>query len=325
MPSWVSVSLEREPSYFSGPKWFGQDWAVLARSDAKPLGMCGGALRQVFVNGTPREMGYLGSLRISDPYRHRLAILRDGFEAVGKLCDAGELGIWFTVVASENRPARRVLEANLAGMPTYRALNQLTTCVLSTQRARPRGLWQRAHAGQVDSLCRFYNERATQHNLAQQLSQDVAHAILDFLYVAVEGDRIVGTIALLDQRAYRQIVVRGYRQPLRMARPLWNMVARISRRPRLPAVGQQLQHITAAFMALDQLEEQHVADYLADVLQYCASELLILGLHEHHRWLPAVVQRFRPQTYLSTIYTVSLTGESSPFDTRPAQPELALL
>ena len=57
------------------------------------------------------------------------------------------------------------------------------------------------------------------------------------MLVAREGGRVVGTLGLWDQRPFRQWVVAGYARPLALARPLYNAVAALAGRPRLPPAG----------------------------------------------------------------------------------------
>src|SRR5438309_323772 len=65
MPGRISLSLEREPDYFTDthlPEETKQ--AIIAREKGRLVCVGHCAVRQRFVNGQPRRVGYLGGLRL---------------------------------------------------------------------------------------------------------------------------------------------------------------------------------------------------------------------------------------------------------------------
>jgi hypothetical protein len=142
MPSWVTMTTERDPSWFAGCNRFGKDWAVLARDGGEIIGMYSCATHRIHLNGRAVDAGYLGALRVRPEYRRRMRILREGYASIPRNCRAGAPPFWYTAIAGDNGPARRILEANLPGMPRYRHCNDMSTLAFPRARGVRRNLWQ---------------------------------------------------------------------------------------------------------------------------------------------------------------------------------------
>ena len=323
MPSWVSISLEREPSFFAGIDRFGTDHAAIARHDGATVGMYWCAEHRIHRNGEPATVGYLAGLRVHPAYRHRLRVLREGYDSIGKLA-ATPPPFWYTTIAAGNLPARRLLEANLHGMPRYTPIGELVTLALPRDRGRRLGRWRAAQAAELDDLCATHNTHARRYQLAPTLGREQALATGARFFVAPDGGDFGGTMALWNQQAYKQAVARAYRRPLALALPLYNAWARLSRRVPLPRLGRPLDQSYMAFFANASTEAGEVVPLVRDALAHCATEVMTLGLGATHPALPALCRAFKPLTYRSIVYAVSF-AEAPEFDARPVQPEVAIL
>lgn len=324
MPAWVSMAMTREPDFFAGAQRFGRDWAVLARDGGQPVGMYSCAEQPVHVDGQPGETGYLGALRVAPAYRHRLRVLRDGYASIRRLSPRPGADLWYTAVASQNAPARRLLEAGLRGMPHYQPLNELVTLALPSRRGRRHGLWRRVAEDRLAALCRFYNEQASAWQFSPVLSPEIAcHCGADFHVVERDG-AIVASMALWNQQAYKQVVACAYRWPLGPLLPAYNLYARCAGRLPLPPVGRPLDQSALAFFAVAPALADRLPELIEDALARCPTAALSFALHVEHPWLATLLSQFRPATYRSWIYAVSFAAPAR-LDGRPAQPEAAVL
>lgn len=324
MPSWVAMSIAREPDYFAGANRFGRDWAVIARREGEPVGMYACSEQAVFLNGAPAEIGYLGALRITPGYRNRLSILRGGYASLREFAPPGNPGFWYTAIAEENRAARRILEANLRGMPNYRPLNRLVTLALPRARAKRHDLWQPVQPEGMAGWCEFHNRHARQYQFAPLLTPAGA-ATSGASYFAVErhGEPLA-CMALWNQQSYKQIVASAYRNPLGALLPAYNAYARLTRRVSLPRVGEALDLAYLAFLAVSPPLEPQLTALLEDALSLNTTTVLSLGLHDSHPQLARLTRTFRPAIYRTWIYTVDF-GTPLNLDGRAAQPEVAVL
>lgn len=325
VPSWVSMSIEREPSYFAGCNRFGRDWAVIAcDEDGNPVGMYACAEQSVYCNGSPNEIGYIGALRVNHGYRNRIRILRDGFSSIPRFSQLKPPRFWYTAIASDNERARRVLTANLPGMPKYHYINDLMTIAIASSRQKRHGLWRPIRVEEMDSVISYYNGHAQQYQFAPALDPKSLLQTGARFFVFEQNGKISGTMALWNQQPYKQIVAKAYRSPLQQLLPLYNTYALLSRRVPLPSLNRPLDQTYQAFLAITPNSESDLVRVMEDALSLCPTSVMTLGLHASNPWLRVLTRYFKPLTYRTGIYTVSY-DDNVLLDGRPAQPEVAVL
>src|SRR5262249_1905885 len=275
--------------------------------------------------GRAQELGYLGGLRVQPRFRHRIRHLREGYASIRPMATAnGTLPWWFTVVASENDAARRLLEAGVRGLPRYRACGDYVMFGLPTARGRATGLWRNAIASDLQGLIEFHNARARALQFSPVLTEGaVKHIGLDRFVVHERDGAIAGVAALWNQQPFKQVVARRYRSPIGALVPAYNAYARIFRRIPLPLEGHALEMTFIAFLALDGDALSHGDVLVRDLLARCTTPAATLGLHAANP-LAKILAPLRPMRYPSRVYTVSFDDVAA-LDQRPAQPEAALL
>ena len=115
----MRLSFRREPDALQSYSSLAQGY-ILARNrrSGEYVGICERVVREAFINGEIRALPYLAGLRVVRGFRHRLLVLRGGFEAVRRLLAEPEDLPWaLTSIMSDNPITRRVL-APVSGMPT---------------------------------------------------------------------------------------------------------------------------------------------------------------------------------------------------------------
>lgn len=328
MQTWVEMTLEREPSYFTGRDLCGRDWAVLATDGDEVVGMYSAAVLPAWVNGTPERVGYLGGLRVRPEHRRRIRHLREGFRSITRLAlERPSLPWWFTVVAAENTTARRLLEAHVVGMPVYRPLGGCTSFALPRARARRTGIWRRLQADELPALLGWCARAGTRYHLAPVLDRAIVQRIgVNNFFVAAARGRYLAAAALWDQRPFKQVVARRYRGGLGWAIPAYNLYAKVARRVPLPRTGAELEQAFLAFLTIDP-DRRHdtplMRELLADLLAHSPAPVVALGLHDSDPLYDAVAA-LRPMQYPAIVYAVEIDGPAE-LDSRPVLPEIALL
>lgn len=328
MPTWVEMTLEREPSYFAQRDLCGRDWAVLATERDAVVGMYSAAVFPAWVNGKPERVGYLGGLRVRPEHRRRIRHLRAGYRSIANLApERPSLPWWFTVVAADNAAARRLLEAGVPGLPRYRALGDYVTYALPRSRAQASGQWRRVRPDEWAAVLDWRARVATGFHLAPLIDANiVAQVGAQSFYVATAGDAYVAMAALWDQRSFKQVVARRYHGGLRWAVPVYNAYARLARRIPLPREGAALDQVFIAFLAIDPAcrhDTARMRTLLADLLTHSPAPVASLGLPSADP-LQTAVESFKPMTYAARVYAVELDGTAE-LDARPVLPEAALL
>lgn len=325
MRTWVEMAVEREPSFFAGKHWLGEEWAVLAEEGGAAIGMYTAAIRAVYVNGKPERVGYLGGLRVNQAYRHRLRHLRRGYASIRALAPAaGTMPWWYTVVATENSTARRLLEAGVQGLPKYFRLGNYETLGVPTVRRKHRGLWRMAGQTDISAIIAFHNSQASNFDLTPVLDQSVVQRVgVNRFHLLERAGRIEAVAALWDQRAFKQIVARSYRPPVASVVPAYNLYAKLCKRIPLPRVGDALEQTFVAFLALSEEALRAGEAAIQDLLSYCTTPVATFGAHEGSPLLE-ILDSFKPMRYPASVYGVVFEG-SPPDVMRPVQPEVALL
>ncbi|MDX8412383.1 MAG: hypothetical protein R8K46_11025 [Mariprofundaceae bacterium] len=323
MPSWVDISLQREPSFFAGVNNITHDFAVIARDGRQVVGMYTCSLQPVYMNGEFCTLGYLGSLRVTPSYRHKIKILRGGYASIARLIPKADYPFWFTSIANDNTTARRLLEAGPSGLPNYDLIGEMHTLALPATQGRRLGQWRNATQADIPALIDFHNREAAQFQFAPLLNEAWIHHIGLEHFLIYGGASIQACVGIWDQSGFKQVVATAYRPLLQVLRPVYNSYATLTNRIRLPPAGSPLKHCFLAFAAFSEQTIEQAVDMFRDVLSRCDAETAVIGLHHEHPLLNALAS-LKPLVYRTQIYAVSYADKPS-LDGRPVQPEVALL
>jgi hypothetical protein len=260
MPSSMSISFRREPSYFAASKLDGPHSLTIVcreRSSNRIVGIGSLSVRERFYQEQIQQIGYLSSLRLDVGHRN-MGLVARGFRFFRQLQqDPDPLPIsrfYFTTIADGNKRAVDTLVGGRAGLPLYHRIATWNTYALSMVRLRIRETQgadiRPIHESEIPSVVRFLNTHGSKRNFfppihpSQLFASDGLFPGLDrsMFFVARVGDAIVGTFGLWDQSSMKQIVVEGYSSMLRIARPLYNRIATWRGDPLLPNPGETMPH-----------------------------------------------------------------------------------
>jgi hypothetical protein len=345
MGGWIALSLEREPRYFAAAALEGdvhQTLIVREADSGAAVGLFSRSVRDAFLDGSPTRLGYLGQLRIVPRYRHKIRHLRQGFAALRALVhDAAETPFYLTSIVEDNHAARRILGARLSAMPIYEPRSPFLTLALVPSARHGRY----SHSSFVDQACAADMPAIAaclQRNYARfqfapvwsaaRLSDPLCCPNLqaeDF-WIVRDQRRVIACLALWDQRAFKQSVVRGYAPALARLRPFANALAPLLGLPRLPPVGDALDHVFLSHMAIDEDHADLSRPLLGRALEQAARlgfALATFGLSPESPWLQDIAGVFRWRAYRSHLYTVSWPDGAwdGKIDERPAHVEVATL
>jgi hypothetical protein len=341
----VRVSLEREPDAFAAAAVEGRPHhTVVAREAAngRLVGMGHRAVMDVYVNGVPARVGYLSQLRVDGAYRGRRRLLARGYDLLAAQRRPDEQPFDLTSIMADNAPALRLLGAGLPGLPTYRPLERFVTLVITTWPAPRWNGGTPAEAGrleQVEEIATCLDRNAARYQLARRWTAADLDSTercpglrpADFRLAFGSGGRVIGTAALWDQSAFKQVVVRGYSPGVARARFWINRGAWLVGAPRLPAPGRALPHAYLSHVAVDGDDAPVFERLLAAILAEASRRryaYVVAGFADRHPFLPVVRRRCRVREYASVLHVVY--GEdgvrpASSLDGRVPHVEVALL
>ncbi len=333
----IRLAFQREPDALGATFGAVAHDFVLARqvSTGEFVGVCERVVRECFVNGEVRRLPYLAGLRVVPGFRQRLHVVRGGFEALRRLTGSeADLGWSLTSIMSDNVIARRLLGANLRGMPRYEAVGEFSSFVLT---AHGDAGCERASAADLPAISDLLMRIGAYHQFAPAWSPGHLHAAMhesglraeDFFIIRRAG-AIAACAALWDVSAHRQLVVSGYSPWLGRIRPLVNLVGRLLALPRLPAAGGALRCAYLSHLAADDAAVDDVMTLVAAARAEARRrgiELVILGHAAGHGIAAMLRRQPRQREFRSQLYTVRWPDDEMPqLDPRlRVAPELALL
>ncbi|HSC26207.1 MAG TPA: hypothetical protein VLD67_02975 [Vicinamibacterales bacterium] len=343
-PGDVRVSLEREPDALAAGSIEGDVHHTLVARDrltGRVAAIAGRSVRDAFVNGSVVRLGYFGQLRIDRAFRDR-RLLDAGFACCRRLHEGAGARLYLASVVADNQPARRLLRRRHDGWPCFLEVAGFVTVALTVGRAMghvPPGI--RIVNGSVVGLealanCLRRNNRRYQFapcwsaaDLRSPLrSRGLAAG--DFV-AALRGDGVVGCLACWDQRAFKQVVVRGYSPRLARLRPLVNAASPWTGMPRLPENGTRLDSAYLSHVAVDE-DDPDVLQALMTAGCLLAADrgiaTALAGFPDGSPLLRRARRSFPHRSYDSVLYVAFWEdgeGDARALDGRPANPELAIL
>lgn len=345
MPGSVRLALERNPSFFLGAGIEGDDHQTVIAREADSglaIGMCSRAGRLAFVNGEARRLGYLSQLRVEEAWRARRGPVQGGFALCKLLHDRDDVPLYVTTIAEENHVARKLLEAGVPGLPTYRLREALETFVIPLGRRRrlaPGNLELRqGRPSDWPEIAAFLMRQYARYQFAPQWSvETLTHAercrdlTAEDFTLAFRKGMLVGCVSLWNQMGFKQTVIHGYGPTLGRLRPVANAIAPALGWPRLPREGEALSHAYLAHLAIADDCPRIGRTLLVTASNRAVergSACLTLGLASRHPLVGMVCRTFLPIRYRCMLYVVHWEdgkAVADSLDDRLAHLEVAVL
>lgn len=313
----IALLYTRRPDAYASVKSEGENVDIIICRDhayGAIVGFGSCAVRMVFVNGKPTEIGYLFGLRVRRAYQKQYPLLHRGYEFLRESQRDRRLALYINTILTENQNAHRLLAKPRRCMPTYTPYGGYEIFTFTTKAARkdmPAGLQFRpATTADTSALSAFLTQEGQRFQFFPVLNaQDVTEHrfpgldIQQFYLLLDAHAQIVAAGALWDQTSYKQYVAQGYRG-------LLNILYLVSRWfpllgfPALPVPGQILRFLTLSFWVVKDDHPDYFRAFLDEILAAAATHpLLLVGVHERHPLHRQLRQR-RHISYTSRLYLV---------------------
>ena len=292
----IKVTFRREPNYFDGCKLQGKDFEIMKCTDLKTdeiVGLGSRFFLPVFINGKPKNIGYLADLRAEAHVRHGTLLAR-AYKHLMERHRQRAVPFYYSLILSNNASALKQLTSARAGLPTYKYVGKLLTPAIHLDFPKPEI--------KISNL-RF--EQAQQSNLAkvidfiqkqyQNKQLSPIYSVKDFnsgrlqglsphdIYVAYQGDKIIATMATWDQSFVRQTHIEGFSRGMKCLRPFYNALSIISPLRKIPAIGDRVPYVYLSMIAVDENDPVIFRALLRHVYRQCRQaqwHYAIAGLHE---------------------------------------------
>lgn len=328
MSGMIQVAMTREPDarIAAGVEGMRHARFLVRDTQGRLVGMGTRSTRPVFVGGAPVLQGYLGQLR-SVPGACGFKRLRSGFATLERARKPDELDYDLTAIVADNEPARRLLERGLPGLPTYHALADMESLVMTTRRPPP---WRRraelrfrrAARGdmpQVLDLLRSHNSQygfASDWTLEDLTARGRCRGLRpEHFRLLWDGGELVACGAVWDQRAFKQARVQGYAPWLRASRHLVNAGLTLAGQPALPKPGSELAMGYVSHLATrDPSMVVPLIESLRSQARNRGLAQLTVAFDRRDPRCGAVTRALGPRPYISRLYAVAWPESQPPLE-----------
>ena len=322
MPGGVSLSLEREPNFYWGSAVEGDTHDIVAGREVDTgqlVGLGARSLRNMWFNGKVQRFGYLSQLRLNMSYRGKKHLISCAFQKLGELYHKEDIPYYITTIIADNKRARKLLEEERPGFPSYIPVGLYCVQVLPVWKKVKNKVvsgYEISKAdksdleGIVECLNRNYeNFQFAPHwtvddLLSGERTRDLS--ISDF-WVAKKDNKVCGCMALWDQTGFKQTVVHSYSGMWQYSRWLINMLAPFIGVPKLPKPGNQFHHAYISHIAVDNNNNELFMGLLTQLINEANKRnyaYVTFGLESRDSFLAAIKEKFKTMEYKSIIYLV---------------------
>ncbi len=326
----IGLSLEREPSYFNysgvdGP--FHQVVIAKERGEDKLVGMASRSIRPYYYNGSIQQIGYLSQLRFTLLHR-RFFPLQQGFCYLKELHRDKRTPFYLTSIMEDNLPANRVLKSGTSGLPCYKEYCPFTTHTIPTLRKKSSKYLpgdiriETGSPARTSEVIDFLHDNNKMLQFAPVWDVDTLFnpaltpglSIQDFM-LAIENEKIVGCMALWDQRQFKQAVIRSYSKNLTRWRFIINFAAALRGVTKLPPVNSILPHCYLSHISISDLRSEVFSILLDSALQKARLgkiPLLTVGFATQHPFNTLLEGTHTTFKSLSRIFLVFWNDQDQP-------------
>ena len=340
LPGRIAISYEREPDFSIGCDATGENATVLVAHETgtgRTIGVACRSEREVYVNGEPVRLGYLGQLRIDRRYRGRWLVSR-GFSRLRDLHDRHPLPAYLAAVTANNREAEGIMVARPRRFfPRFHPVADYCTLAIRVRRRPPPARSPAEPAADLPGVARFLQAEGPRRQFFSVWDERKLAALtgrlglrIEDIHVVRRDGRIAGVMGLWDQSSYKQHVVRAYSGWMRLASAVSQVATPLLGHAPLPRAGEQIRNGYAAFVCVADDDAAAFDDLLGAVLQRAAArglDYLLLGMDARDPLLPGAAAH--PHLlYRSTVYLAEWPDGGqlhARLDSRPTYVDIATL
>jgi hypothetical protein len=307
------------------------------REQGRIVGVGSRSVRCVYIDGAPTPVGYLSMLRGVPQARGNIGLAR-GYRYLKELHGDGAVPYYFTTILDDNAEAVQVLTSGRAGLPIYQPLARLVTYLIPLARRRQgqltSGTVSRGERNLLAQAVAHLNEWNRRYQFAPvyTLQDMIGETDLlpgfswENLYVFRDGEKVVGTLGVWDQAAFKQTVVTAYSRQMQAMRPIYNLFAAARGLSRLPEAGASITILYAAFASGDTPVFAELLDHARTDWYNAGYDYLAVGFAAESE-CASLAARHATQRIDSTLYVVSWPDQAValPEAGKPVLVEIATL
>jgi len=284
----------------------------------RAIGMGACVVRDAWVNGEQKRVGYLTGLKALPEVRRSVPLIPRVYAFLAE--HLRDVDLLVTTILTGNTLARRMLERRRPGMPEYRTVGAYTTHCFRVP--RPLGPGPRVTGGTLAELAALTASTPSYPANLAPVTPPTGLRDADVRLLRDRDGTPLAGCAVWDQRAHKQYVVTGYGgRYARLARLPVHWLGY----PRLPRVGVPANDAAITLLTARDDDPALVARLLRGVgRRERRRDFLLTGVLEGHPYADAFAP-LRTIEYGSILYTVHYEHGSPGLDGRPVSLDVGLL
>lgn len=287
LPARVRLGIDRAPDFTAFSRAAGSDFdIVVAEVNGRVAGFIETRRFTFRLQGTPVPVVYVALAGTDPSYRGLGLFPRLVAETERRSRKAG-VALALGLVNARNPEMSRYLSTDRGNIVMGRRIVVASVLLGPRRRVPPFLGIGPAAAADLPEIAQLVGRSFERHVLAPVADEEML-SVLGVQNIAVARDhgRIVAVLGTWDQRDLRRIMIVGYGRAEHRLRRLLNATRRLTRLKRLPAPGQELRVLYAAYAAAEPGSERAFAGLLRTVCNRHANQgyhALLLGLPEDDR------------------------------------------
>ena len=252
----LSVCLDRSPDMFAVPRRFFDSFKSFGFfMDDRLVGFIMICRKTLYVNGLPREIGYLANMYVRPEGRKRGWLYKASEPLFREVLD--EVGIGYATTMKGNRNTEPMIGRKIQKFPFIPysksiGINHIFNILITFGKREPKGISvRRAGSSDLETIARLLDDEykprlfgpvMTPELLVKTIGQRPGFELSDY-FVAERDGRIVGVCSAWDISEIRKLRVMAYRKQYRIVKTVYGLLRPVFGFPALPKPGAPFREI----------------------------------------------------------------------------------
>jgi len=276
----LTVCLDRSPDIFTVPRTFFDSYKCYGFfMDDRLVGFVMICRKKLYVNGTPREVGYLANLYVRPEARKKGWLYKVSEPLFREVLEELKMGYATTMAGNRNTEpmiGRRIPKYQFIPYSKTIGMNYIQNILITFRKREPSGFRvRRARETDIPRIAglldREYRDRLfgplmDEESLKTTILKRPGFAVTDY-FVAEKDGRVVGTCSAWDISPIRKLRVMAYRKKYRWVKLGYGLVAPVLGFPKLPVPGEPFREIVVNDFAVENRDPRILNALLIHVYQ----------------------------------------------------------
>lgn len=305
----IELLYTRRPNAYISYKKEAKDADVLVvKEDDKIIGTAAEIVRELYISGVPKKMGYVCGLKKDSNYAGNLQCIGD---IIKGLIHTDVEGYYCSVI-SDNKDAQAKFEKKRRNMLNMECIQEYTTYIFAPyfkfKLKNCKYEFKRASQNDEEEIIKFLNNEGGKKDffpVFYSVDQFTGLKVSDF-YMLKSREEIIAVGALWNQTEYKQYIVKNYNGIMKYAK-IFNPILKMLGYIELPKENTVLDFPMLSFLISKDDNEEYYKAFLNNIVMEIKKEygMFIIGTTKCN-YSNKILGKLKSIKFDSKIYTVDL-------------------